>query len=186
MRSAKSRDSSGDSNAVFGTALAQIHSLRFTECGNPSGSFRYPLAEFPTRLVETMRQLVEKEYRAERRIRGALEPMCHAAAHLPPPEAGALVLVDIGSGQFITDGQRLTAVVDTEAYVVGPRELDFIGLEYCLDPRSAAPFLAGYRSVLPLPTLSLVRPVYRYLYRLLGVRGQVDLDQSLDWPCLFD
>ena len=76
----------------FGAALARIHSLRFRECGNPSGSFRFPLAEFPARLVETMRLLVEKEYRGQRRIRAEMEPMCHAAALLPPPEAGALVL----------------------------------------------------------------------------------------------
>src|SRR5262249_46479788 len=141
---------------------------------------------FPARLVETMRQLVEKEYRGEPRIRAELEPICLDAGRLPLPDAGSLVLVDIGSGQFLTDGQRLTALVDTEAYVIGPRELDFIGLEYCLDPPSVVPFLAGYRSVLPLPTLSPVRSVYRYLYRLLGVRGQVDLEESMGWPCVFN
>jgi aminoglycoside phosphotransferase (APT) family kinase protein len=169
----------------FGAALAWVHSFRFTECGSPTGCFRYPLTEFHDRLVETMQQMVEREYQGEPRIRAELEGICRAAGQLPPPDAGALVLVDIGAEQFLTDGRRLTAVVDTEAYVIGPRELDFIGLEYSLDAQSAAPFLAGYRSVLPPPNLSQVRHVYRYFYRLLGVKGQVDLDQWLGWPSLF-
>jgi hypothetical protein len=170
----------------FGAALARVHAFRFAECGSPTGGFRYPPAEFPGRLVETMRQMVAREYQGEPRIRAELEGICRAAAALPPPDAGALALIDIGPEQFLTDGRRVTAVVDTEAYVIGPRELDFIGLEYSLDAQSAAPFLAGYRSVLPPPDLSQVRRVYRYLYRLLGVKGQVDLDPWLGWPPLFD
>jgi fructosamine-3-kinase len=170
----------------FGAALAQLHSERFADCGNPVGSFRYPLAEFPARMVETMRQLADHQYRTDRRMRAQIESMTRAVRKLPPPDAAALVLVDIGADQFLSDGDRLTAVVDTEAYVVGPPELDLICLEYSLDRPSAVPFLAGYRSVLPLPDLSRVRLPYRYLYRLLGVKGQVDWEEWLGWPCVFD
>jgi len=31
----------------------------------------------------------------------------------------------------------------------------------------------------------MVRPVYRYLYRLLGVQGPVPLAAWLAWPILF-
>lgn len=53
----------------------------------------------------------------------AIEPLCTAALQLPPLEAGALVLVDMDAPQFLTDGGLLTGLVDTEAYVIGLREL---------------------------------------------------------------
>jgi hypothetical protein len=83
------------------------------------------------------------------------------------------------------DQGRLSAIVDVEAYVVGPRELDFIGLEYVLNPKAAGSFIRGYTEILDLPDLTRVRAVYRYLYRLLGVQGAVDLDRWLARPPLF-
>ena len=38
--------------------------------------------------------------------------------------------------QFLSDGTTITGLVDSEAYAVAPRELDFIGLEYVLTERS--------------------------------------------------
>lgn len=57
----------------------------------------------------------------------------------------------------------LSAVVDVEAYAVGPREIDFIGLEYVLDEKSAEAFLGGYSKQLQPPDLSSYREVYRYI-----------------------
>ncbi|WP_256256482.1 hypothetical protein [Paenibacillus sp. BC26] len=75
--------------------------------------------------------------------------------------------------------------MDVEAYAVGPRELDFVGLEYVLDERAAIPFLEGYATVLAPPDLTDYRTVYRYFYRLLGVQGSVDLDLWLAQRALF-
>lgn len=94
-------------------------------------------------------------------------------------------MLDVDATQFLTADDRITALIDTEAYVVAPRALDFIGYEYELDERGAAAFAAGYRTLLPLPDLATVRPVYRYLYRLLGVQGAVPLDEWLAWPTRF-
>ena len=35
------------------------------------------------------------------------------------------------------------------------------------------------------PALEEVRPVYRYLYRLFEVQGDIDLTQWRAWPVLF-
>jgi aminoglycoside phosphotransferase len=171
---------------LFGHALACIHSLRFADYGSPSGHVRYPLDGFFARVAETLGVLASRFFSEDQRIMAALEPICLAALELPPPASATLVMVDLDVCQFLSDGRHITAVVDTEGYVVGPRELDLIALEYLLDQAGAAAFARGYQTVLPLPDLTPVRALYRYLYLLLEVQGQADLDEWMGWPNLFD
>lgn len=170
----------------LGQALARIHSRQFRYYGHPAGQVRYALATFHTRLIETMRMLVNQFYQHDSAIKEALPAACEMVSQLPPFEKGALILIDIDPTQFLTDGERITALVDTEAYAIGPRELDFIGLEYVLNQQGAAALARGYSAILPLPDLSRVRPVYRYLYRLLEVQGSVKLEVWMAHPLLFD
>jgi aminoglycoside phosphotransferase len=170
----------------LGYALARVHSRRFSDYGSPSGRVRHPLGGFFARLAETLRMLVSSFFPDDERITGALEPICRSAQALPAPASATLVMIDLDVCQFLSDGQRITAVVDTEGYVVGPRELDLIALEYLLDQAGAAAFARGYSTVLPLPDLAPVRAIYRYLYLLLEVQGQADFDEWMGWPYLFD
>jgi hypothetical protein len=170
----------------LGQALAQIHRRHFSYYGTPIGQRRFALSTFPARLTQTMRWLVQQFYRTDAAIKEMLPAMCEAASRLPPLAWGTLVLIDMDPTQFLTDGEHLTALVDTEAYAIGPCELDFISLEYVLDWRGAAAVARGYTSVLPLPALSEVRPVYRYLYRLLEVQGSVEVEKWMRHPSLFD
>jgi hypothetical protein len=169
----------------LGQALSHIHGQRFPYYGHPSGRVRHPLPSFPRRLAETLRLLVQQFHQGNARICAALEPMCAAALQLPPLEAGALVMIALDPTQFLTDGERLTGLVDTEAYVIGPRALDFIALEYVLNQPGAAAVARGYARLLPLPDLAAARPVYRYLYRLLEVQGKPDLDAWMEQPAVF-
>ena len=170
---------------ALGIALARIHARTFDICGTGDGSVRYPVLEFHDRLCMCLTELVPRFYADDVLITSALDEMCRRAAVLPAPDTGTFIMVDMDPSQFLAVGDRLTALVDTEAYVIGPRALDLVALEYVLDERSAAAAAAGYQSVLPLPDLTLVRPVYRYLYRLLSIQGPVALDEWLAWPCLF-
>jgi hypothetical protein len=170
----------------LGRALAAIHERRFPYAGHPSGSLRYPIAAFNARLAETLRLLVERFRGQNGELSAALDEYCTAAEALPPPAYGSLIMVDLDPTQFLGDGWRLTALVDTEAYAIGPRELDFVALEYVLDQRSARAVMAGYTSLMPMPDLRQVRPVYRYLYRLLEVQGDVELCEWMEWPACFD
>ena len=169
----------------LGAALAQIHRQEYGWWGAPEGTKRQALGTFHPALAATMRALVARFYIADTSIVGALAGFHDAALRLPAPELAALIMLDVDATQFLTDGDRITALVDTEAHVVAPRALDFIGYEYELDAVGAAAFAAGYRALLPLPALAAVRPVYRYFYRLLGVQGPVPLDAWLAWPILF-
>ena len=170
----------------LGQALARIHTRPFSYYGHPTGRVRYALATFHTRLIETMRMLVNQFYQHDATIKEALPSICKMVSQLPPFEKGALILVDIDPTQFLTDGRHITALVDTEAYAIGPRELDFIGLEYILDQQGATALARGYSTILPLPDLSRVRPVYRYLYRLLEVQGSTELEAWMAQPLLFE
>ena len=169
----------------LGAALAHIHRHEYRWWGAPEGDQQRALAAFHPALAALLQALVARFYAADTAIGGALAHFRDAALRLPAPESAALIMLDVDATQFLTDKGRITALVDTEAYVVAPRALDFIGYEYELDARGAAAFAAGYRALLPLPALAAVRPVYRYLYRLLGVQGPVPLDEWLAWPILF-
>lgn len=169
----------------FGRTLAHIHSHRFDYFGHATGRVCSSLTTFHTRLVETITMLVEWFYQDDSQIKAALPSFCEDALRLPPLENGTLIMVDMDPTQFLTDGEHLTALVDTEAYAVGPRELDFIALEYVLAPREAAALARGYSAILPVPNLSVVRPVYRYLYRLIEIQGREPLEMWMNWPPLF-
>ena len=171
---------------ALGHAIARIHARRFAWWGAPSGANQRPLDTFHQRLAATLGGLVARFFAHDARLAAPLPEVCALAARLPPPEDAALVMLDIDGSQFLADGTRLTGLVDTDAYVVAPRALDLIGYEYELDRPHAAAFARGYRAVLSLPELRLVRPVYRYLYRLLEVQGTVPLDIWRGWPAHFD
>ncbi len=169
----------------FGRSLGVTHGHGFDHCGSPTGRLQYPLEEFHARTAHTIRAVAGRYYRDDRAFAAALEPMCEAVLRLPPPGTAALIQVDIDPTQFLSDGREVTAVVDTEAYAIGPRELDFVALEYVLDRRCAAAFARGYQEVLSLPDLSAVRPAYRFLYRLFAVQGEVDLEEWMGWDKAF-
>jgi aminoglycoside phosphotransferase len=171
---------------ALGRAIAGIHRQRFAWWGTPDGRVRRPLDTFHARLITVMRQLVRRFYTHNEAIAAALAPVCAMAAALPAPESAALVMLDVDASQFLTDGRRLTALVDTDAFATAPRALDFIGYEYELDAERAAAFAQAYRTILPLPDLTAVRSVYRYLYRLMEVQGAVDLAEWLRWPIYFE
>ncbi|RKN71918.1 aminoglycoside phosphotransferase [Paenibacillus ginsengarvi] len=163
---------------TFGCWLAEVHSHSFEVFGNLADAPNEPKARFHERMLATMEHLVQSEHGDSPEMNETLAAVKAEMAHLREPETCAPVLVDMDPSQFLALGGRITSIVDTEAYVLAPPELDFIGLEYVLDARSARPVLAGYASVRNVPDLSVVRRPYRFLYRLLGVQGSVPL---ADW-----
>lgn len=168
----------------LGVGLAQIHAKRMPFAGNPSGTFRVERKDFHRHLASSMAKMVEQFYSTNPQITTALPEMQRAVESLPIPESTSFVLVDLDPSQFLTDGNTVTGLVDTEAYVLAPRELDLIALEYVLDEKSAASFRAGYESVEKMPDLSECRRPYRYLYRLIEIQGREDLDRWLHYPIL--
>ncbi|MBB3908364.1 hypothetical protein [Anoxybacteroides rupiense] len=75
--------------------------------------------------------------------------------------------------------------MDTQGYVIGPRELELIAFEYIFNDNAAQMFKKGYTSSLEFPDLSKVRPVYRHFLRLLEVQGSKPIDEWMNHPVLF-
>ena len=90
------------------------------------------------------------------------------------------------SRQLLFDDYKITAIVDTEAYGLGPRELDLITLECSLDREGAKAFRRGYESVDTFPILSKYRRAYRYFFALLQVKGPMDYMKWMNTPSYFD
>jgi hypothetical protein len=169
----------------LGEGLARIHQYQVDYTGSPSGQFKIPLSGFKQHVIESMTDLVEKFYKDDLAISRKLPEMVKRIEGITDPTSSTFVLVDMDPTQFLSNGERLTGLVDTEAYVMAPRELDFVGLEYVLDKRSAKDFMTGYKRIMEIPDLETCRLPYRYLYRLLSVQGSVDIDEWINKENLF-
>ncbi len=170
---------------ALGGAIAILHTERRDWCGTIDGNYRRPLTSFHAALAATLRELVAHFHNADQSLVAPLEAFCAAALALPAPTHAAPVMLDVDATQFLAADGRLTGLVDTDAYAFAPPALDLLGYEYELDAPSAAAFADGYRSIAPLPDLTAVRPVYRYLLRLLETQGAVPLNAWLEWPEFF-
>ncbi len=176
---------SDDGLRHFGRGLASIHARRFTTFGNPSGSVRYAPGEFPARLAAALRAAAVSHPDGPVPVR-LLDDACAVIARLPPPDAGSLVLPDIFPPQFLQRDGQVVAIVDVDAYVIGPRELDLVVLEYFVDARSAALIARGYREIAPLPRLRDVRVAYRLFLWVLTMNPlALDEQRWMAWPEAF-
>jgi hypothetical protein len=68
------------------------------------------------------------------------------------------------------------AVVDLDAFVIAPRELELVLLEYLLIPQQAELFKQVYQAYLPIPDLSDCRYSYRLLLFLMNVLGESSIE----------
>jgi fructosamine-3-kinase len=169
----------------LGEGLANIHLHQRHYIGNPSGTFQIKLEHFHDHLLSVMKELVSKFYRNNQKMVNKLDEIIEILKDLPVPDCSTYVLVDMDPPQFLSNGTVIIGLVDTEAYVIAPRELDFVALEYILDEKSASDFKSGYEKIMEIPDLTNYRLPYRYLYRLLSVQGSVDLDNWLNQEILF-
>ncbi|QHW29645.1 phosphotransferase [Paenibacillus rhizovicinus] len=169
----------------LGRGIASIHAFKSDFVGTASGSFRSSIQNFHHALSDTMSEIVGLFYKDDIQAQQLLPQMIAILKDIPAPTHASFILVDMDASQFITNREVITGLVDTEVYVLGPRELDFIGLEYIMNKDSADVFKNAYQKQLSLPDLELCRIPYRFFYRLLRVQGRVDWEKWLNYPALF-
>ena len=169
----------------LGEGIAKIHAYKVDGIGNPSGTFRVPQKHFHQHLLRCIQDVVDKFYLNQPEFTRLLPTIIDILDSLPIPPFSSFVMVDMDATQFLSDGHVITGLVDTEAYVIAPREFDLIALEYILDERAANDFKRGYEKVLQFPDLGEYRLPYRFLYRLLAVQGHVDLETWINHPKYF-
>jgi hypothetical protein len=86
---------------------------------------------------------------------------------------------DLRWDQFLQQNKQLTALVDLDAFVYGPKELELVLLEYLLNSEQAELFKEHYQRHSELPDLNFVRAPYRLLLFLMNVLGETDLSNWL-------
>lgn len=172
----------------YGADLASVHfGETFAEYGDPAGGYRRPLRGFHTHVASTVEAVLDRFQEGDRSagLHRVARDMSTMAEELPPPENASIAHVDIDPTQYLADGDGISALVDLEAHVVAPRELDFVALEYVLTTTQADALARGYSGVATLPDLSAVRPLYRFLCLLLEIQDNENVSDWMGRPILF-
>ncbi len=98
-----------------------------------------------------------------------------------PEEVGSfsLIMPDISGNQFVytEDLKRISAVVDIDAYVIGPINFELTVLEMCLTDYSS--FWKGYQQYCRLPCFESFRSFYRFLLYLNDPWNPVNFEDFL-------
>lgn len=96
------------------------------------------------------------------------------------------IMLDLRWDQMLHQQGQLSAIVDMDAFVIGPRELELVLLEYQLKPHQAEVFAKTYQTVTNWPDLTEHRFSYRLLLFLMNSLGETDikkwLNAAIRWP----
>jgi hypothetical protein len=176
---------SDEGREEFGRNLAGLHMHLSGYTGARPGSSGRPPAEFPSRLSAALERLAQEFFSDQTDLTARLDEMAAAARSLAPNPFGVPIMPDIDPTQFLHQDGRITSLVDVDACAVGPREMDLIALEYILNADTAGAFVRGYESVLPIPDLKTIRPIYRFLFRLMEIQERQPMEQWLARPVLY-
>jgi hypothetical protein len=155
--------------------LGQLHQQAQTTWG----SFHQPslsAEQWPIRLHDTIKILAEDHSSSipEDILNTALQQ-----AKAIQVDQFVPIMPDLRWDQFLQQNDRLSALVDLDAFVLGPKELELVLLEYLLSEQQAKIFKVHYQQYVAIPDLTLSRMSYRVLLFMMNVLGEQDLDNWL-------
>lgn len=166
--------------------LAGMHSQTHMVWGNPLASEYFPAEHWKEQLQSAIETLVSNYWHQNKQV--IAYHKSHTIMHCSALEESTFtwVLADLRWDQFLWSQGRLNALVDFEAHLIAPKALDFITLEYLLEPDQAEVFVEQYcKAGGTLPELEAVRNIYRFFYFLLGILGETDLERWMARPEVF-
>ncbi len=150
----------------------------------------FSASEWPKMLAHTLRQFSESQRIPAEIVSQSL----HACQYADIAEFVPL-MPDLRWDQFLQHDGELIALVDLDAFVLAPRELDFVLLEYILTKEQYDCFTQSYSTVFNeisdsntntssnfIPDITKVRPAYRLLLFLMQVLGEQDIDAWMSAP----
>ncbi len=86
----------------------------------------------------------------------------------------SLIMTDISANQFLFEENRITACVDLDAYVVGPREWELALIKNCVEDFES--FQKGYEQYQLLPDLEeTTMDYYRFIMALGDIWGREEM-----------
>ena len=151
--------------------LAQLHQKEHSSWGTIENPI-FNAQQWPQRLEQTLSHFAKKQNIADAITTQALNACKHVTASKFIP-----LMPDLRWDQFLQQDERLTALVDLDAFILAPKELDFVLLEYILTSKQHARFVQAYTRILPVPEITLVRPAYRLLLYLMQVLGEQEISK---------
>ncbi len=163
----------------LGLYIGYLHSIEYDCYGvypdpNRKGCFRQDMSG-------CMQHIMETHWKNDECVWDCFNTILHCDI---APQSYSLIMPDISANQFVYshDLGRINAVVDVDAYVVGPREWELCILEMCLNNRR--PFADGYEQYQNLPDLSQCRSFYRFFSYLCNPWEKVDLQKFMTDHCI--
>lgn len=108
------------------------------------------------------------------------------AEHIAICHQHQLIMPDLRWDQFLTDGKKITALVDLDALISGSIELEFVILEYLLTNQQADWFLVEYSKTAMPPKIFKIREKYRTLLSNMNILGCKDHKKWLQQPIIFN
>lgn len=168
----------------LGQYVGFLHQSKYPQFGvfPPDGrNPTFDVASFGLRLRSCMQRLIGRHWAEDTAVAAYFRQL-----PLDTLQVGSfsLMMPDISANQFVFAPTLdcIRAVVDYDAYVLGPREWELAVLELCMQDGTA--FRQGYESYAPLPDLSATRAIYRFLMYLCDPWESIALEAFLAQPAV--
>lgn len=155
--------------------IAKLHQCTYTHWGKLHAP-QFSAPEWGDRLYETLVFLIKQQHR---RIAEPLVKEVLAHAKSIQETDFVPVMLDLRWDQFrLSDsGNPHLALIDLDAFVIAPRALDLILLEYVLTPTQLVLFKQHYTQTHRWPDHNAKSPCYQLLLFLMNVLGESDLEK---------
>lgn len=160
----------------FAEHMAQLHSHQFDCWGKLEGPDE-AADVWSEQLLKTLVKQCAEQNIAEPWLSLAVSQIEQINPSLFSP-----IMLDNRWDQYLFHDNEITALVDIDAFVAGPPELELVLLEYQLDQGQAELFAEVYQQSQTMPDLSKVRLTYRLLLFLMNALGETDLDKWMQAP----
>jgi hypothetical protein len=150
--------------------IAKLHQCTYTSWGKLHAP-EFSAQEWASRLHDTLLFLARQHATPIERLLAEVlagTGKCHETEFVP-------MMLDLRWDQFRSSGSSELALIDLDAFVIAPRALDLVLLEYILTPAQLALFKQHYVQTHAWPDHNENTPSYQLLLFLLNILGVSDL-----------
>lgn len=166
-------------NYQLGQYIGWVHSQKFQGYGIFSDNLKLKNCyNFIEEVLRSMDKIIEEYWTSNQEVIDFYKDI----KRVIPDDVGpfSLIMPDISGNQFVysEDLKRINAVVDLDAYVIGPINFELTVLEMCLTNYSS--FQKGYEQYCRLPCFKPFRSFYRFLMYLNDPYDHGDLESFLN------
>lgn len=143
----------------LGQYIGYLHTQSYPGYGNVLLEPLHPQPDFLAAATATMRRMIKHFWADQAALHQYLDDLLATVDAAALFSTANLIMIDISGNQFVYDSQRISGVVDLDAYVIGPREWELSILEMCITQPAA--FRRGYECYATLPAFAPFRAFYR-------------------------